>query len=253
MRSVMVGLRIGWADMKDSRVGKNRSNRAWIQRHLSDPYVQAATRDGYRSRAAYKLIEIDDRDRLVRPPATVVELGAAPGSWSQVLLQRLSRRSGVLQGRLIGLDLLPVEPLAGLEFIEGDFREASVEQALVQALQGRPVDLVLSDMSPNLSGIGAADAARSIDLCELALQFAVNHLKPGGDLLVKAFQGSGYSQYVEQLKRRFRSVAVRKPAASRAESAEVYLLARGLKAPAAGRAGDRPGDDPADADSRAAA
>jgi 23S rRNA (uridine2552-2'-O)-methyltransferase len=253
MRSVIGGLRIGWAGMKDSRVGKNRSNRAWIQRHLSDPYVQAATRDGYRSRAAYKLIEIDDRDRLVRPPATIVELGAAPGSWSQVLLQRLSRRAGAPRGRLVGLDLLPVEPLAGMEFIEGDFREEAVEKLLVEALQGQPVDLVVSDMSPNLSGIGAADAARSIDLCELAMQFAVNHLKPGGDFLVKAFQGSGYSQFVEQLKQRFRTVAVRKPAASRAESAEVYLLARGLKAWPAGRTGARPGSDPADAESRAAA
>jgi 23S rRNA (uridine2552-2'-O)-methyltransferase len=208
---------------------KHRSKREWIRRHLSDPYVQAATREGYRSRAAYKLIEIDDRDRLIRAPATVVELGAAPGSWSQVIVQRLTDRSGQLRGRLIALDLLPIEPLAGVEVIEGDFREDAVERSLAEALGGRPADLIVSDMSPNLSGIGAADAARSQDLCELTLQFAANHLKPGGDLLVKAFHGSGYGQFVHELKKRFSTVSPRKPAASRPASAEVYLLARGLK------------------------
>ncbi len=229
--------------VKDSPASKNRSNRAWIRRHLEDPYVQAANREGYRSRAAYKLIEIDDRDRLVRAPATIVELGAAPGSWTQVLVKRLTDRSGRLRGRIVALDLLPIEPLAQVEFIEGDFREEDVERGLAAALQGRAADLVLSDMSPNLSGIAAADAARSLDLCELALQFAVNHLRPDGDFLVKAFQGSGYSQFVEQLKRRFRAVSVRKPAASRAESAEVYLLARGLKGGGADRAEPGSGDD----------
>ena len=214
---------------KNSPARKNRSNRDWIERHLADPYVQAANREGYRSRAAYKLIQIDDRDRLIRAPATVVELGAAPGSWTQVIVKRLSDRAGSLRGRVIALDLLPIEPIAGVQAIEGDFREESVERSLAEALGGRPADLILSDMSPNLSGIGAADAARSQDLCELALQFAVNHLKPGGDLLVKAFHASGYGQYVHQLKKRFKTVSVRKPAASRPESAEVYLLARGLK------------------------
>jgi 23S rRNA (uridine2552-2'-O)-methyltransferase len=219
---------------------KHRSKREWIRRHLADPYVQAATRDGYRSRAAYKLIEIDDRDRLIRAPATVVELGAAPGSWTQVIVQRLTDRSGHLRGRVIALDLLPIEPIETVQVIEGDFRDESVERSLAEALGGRPADLILSDMSPNLSGIGAADAARSLDLCELALQFAVNHLRPGGDFLVKAFHASGFSQYVHQLKKAFRSVSVRKPAASRAGSAEVYLLARGLKE-------NRPrSDDPAD-------
>ena len=214
---------------KNSPARKHRSNRAWIQRHLADPYVQAATRDGYRSRAAYKLIEIDDRDRLIRPPATVVELGAAPGSWTQVIVQRLSDRSGRLRGRVVALDLLPIEPIEGVQAIEGDFREEAVERSLVEALQGRPADLIVSDMSPNLSGIDAADAARSQDLCDLVLQFAVNHLKPGGDLLVKAFHSSGFGQYVHQLKRRFSTVSARKPAASRPGSAEVYLLARSLK------------------------
>jgi 23S rRNA (uridine2552-2'-O)-methyltransferase len=216
-------------NVKNSRTGKHRSNRAWIRRHLDDPYVQAANRDGYRSRAAYKLIEIDDRDQLIRAPATVVELGAAPGSWTQVIVQRLSDRAGRLRGRVIAVDLLPIEPIQGVQVIQGDFREESVERSLVEALEGRTADLIVSDMSPNLSGISAADAARSQDLCELALHFAVNHLRPGGDLLVKAFQASGYSQYVQQLKRRFRMVAVRKPAASRPGSAEVYVLARALR------------------------
>jgi 23S rRNA (uridine2552-2'-O)-methyltransferase len=215
--------------MKDSRTRKNRSKRAWIERHLADPYVQAANREGYRSRAAYKLIEISDRDRLIRPESTVVELGAAPGSWTQVILRRLSDRAGRLRGRVIALDLLPIEPLEGMQAIQGDFRDESVERSLVEALQGRPADLIVSDMSPSLSGIAAADAARSQDLCELALQFAVNHLKPGGDLLVKTFHASGHGQYVHELKKRFKTVSVRKPAASRADSAEVYLLARGLK------------------------
>lgn len=209
---------------------RHRSNPSWIQRHLADPYVKAANREGYRSRAAYKLIEIDRRDRLIRPGQTVVELGAAPGSWTQVILQRLSDRSGQLRGRVIALDLLPMEPIEGVQAIQGDFREETVERALAEALGGQPADLILSDMSPNLSGIEAADAARSQDLCELALQFAVNHLKSGGDLLLKAFHSSGFSQTVHQLKGRFSAVSVRKPAASRAGSAEVYLLARGLKA-----------------------
>jgi 23S rRNA (uridine2552-2'-O)-methyltransferase len=221
---------------------KPRSKRQWIQRHLTDPYVQAATREGYRSRAAYKLIEIDRRDRLIRAPATVVDLGAAPGSWSQVIAQRLTDRAGRLRGRVIALDMLPIEPIAGVEVIEGDFREEAVELALAEALAGRPADLIVSDLSPNLSGIEAADAARSLDLCDLALQFATNHLKIGGDLLVKAFHGSGFSQYVAMLKRRFSSVAVRKPGASRPQSAEVYLLARGLKQPAGAASGSTSGN-----------
>ncbi|HUD24441.1 MAG TPA: RlmE family RNA methyltransferase [Burkholderiaceae bacterium] len=214
---------------KNSPATKHRSKRDWILRHLADPYVQAATREGYRSRAAYKLIEIDDRDRLIRAPATVVDLGAAPGSWSQVIVQRLSDKSGHLRGRVIALDLLRIEALAGIEAIEGDFREQAVERRLAEALGGRPADLIVSDMSPNLSGIDVADAARSQDLCELTLQFAAIHLKSGGDLLVKAFHGSGFGQFVHELKKRFATVSVRKPAASRAASAEVYLLARGLK------------------------
>jgi 23S rRNA (uridine2552-2'-O)-methyltransferase len=207
---------------------KHRSNRQWIERHLADPFVKRSVQEGYRSRAAYKLAEIDDKDRLLRPGGVVVDLGAAPGSWTQVVRERLSRH-GKLAGRIIALDILPMEPLPDVDVIVGDFREEPVERELERALGGDRADLVLSDMAPNLSGIAAADAARSLHLAELALEFAVKHLKPEGAFLVKAFQGSGHSQYVERLKRTFRSVAVRKPAASRESSAEVYLLARGLR------------------------
>jgi 23S rRNA (uridine2552-2'-O)-methyltransferase len=174
------------------------------------------------------LIEIDDKDRLLKPGQVVVDLGAAPGSWTQVVRERLSGKAG-LQGKIIALDILPMDPLPDVAFLLGDFREAEVAEQLALALNGVKVDLVLSDMAPNLSGIAAADAARSAHLAELAIEFALAHLKPSGSLLLKAFQGSGYSQLVEQLKQRFKSVAVRKPPASRAESAETYLLARGLK------------------------
>jgi 23S rRNA (uridine2552-2'-O)-methyltransferase len=209
----------------------NRSNRAWIERHLNDPYVQAATRHGYRSRAAYKLLEIDKRDRLLRPGAVVIDLGAAPGSWTQVVVERLGTREGKVAGRVIALDVLPMDPIPGVQVIQGDFREDAVMERLAEALQGERADLVLSDMSPNLSGISAADAARSAHLWELALEFALQHLKPEGRLLTKAFQGSGYSQFVEELKRHFSRVLVRKPAASRQESAETYLLAGSRKDP----------------------
>jgi 23S rRNA (uridine2552-2'-O)-methyltransferase len=209
---------------------KHRSNRAWIERHINDPYVQAATRHGYRSRAAYKLIEIDQKDRLLRPGATVIDLGAAPGSWTQVVVERLGQRGGTLAGRVVALDVLPMDPIPGVEFIQGDFREDSVMEALAASLGGQRADLILSDMAPNLSGIGAADAARSAHLWELALAFALQHLKSDGRFLTKAFQGSGYSQFVQELKRHFARVLVRKPAASRQESAETYLLAYSPKA-----------------------
>jgi len=208
---------------------KHRAKRAWIQRHVSDPFVQASKREGYRSRAAYKLLEIDRKDHLLRPGSLVIDLGAAPGSWAQVAVERLGRRGGQLAGRVIALDLLPVEPIAGVEFLQGDIREEQVMERLKEMLKGERADLVLSDLAPNLSGIGAADAARSAHLWELALEFAVKHLKPSGCLLVKTFQGSGHSQFVQALKRHFVRVQVRKPAASRQESAETYLLARGLK------------------------
>lgn len=208
---------------------KHRSNADWIRRHVTDPYVQEATRKGYRSRAAFKLVEIDGRDKLLRPGAIVVDLGAAPGSWAQVVRERLVGRNGEIRGRILALDLLPMEPIDGVEFIQGDFREEEAALQLADALGDAKVDVVLSDMAPNLSGIAPADAARNAHLAELAIEFAGSHLRPSGALLLKSFQGSGHSQVVETLKRRFSSVAVRKPAASRAESAETYLLARGLK------------------------
>lgn len=212
------------------RKKKHRSNPEWIRRHVTDPYVREATRLGYRSRAAFKLAEIDDKERFIKPGAVIVDLGAAPGSWSQVVRERLVGADGSLRGTVIALDLLPLEPLPGVAFIQGDFREDAVAAELVEKLGGAKVDVVLSDMAPNLSGIAAADAARNAHLAELAIEFAVEYLKPSGVLLLKSFHGSGYSQIVEALKRRFITVAVRKPGASRAESAETYLLARGLKA-----------------------
>jgi 23S rRNA (uridine2552-2'-O)-methyltransferase len=208
---------------------KHRSNRAWIQRHVTDPYVKAAAAQGYRARSAFKLIEIDDKDRLLKPGMTVVDLGAAPGSWTQVARKRLAGADGRIRGRLIALDILPMDPVADVVFIEGDFREQEAADRLAEALHGAAADLILSDLSPNLSGIAVADAARGQHLLELALEFALAHLKPGGALLVKAFQGSGFSQFVAELKKHFGSVATRKPAASRAESAETYLLARRFK------------------------
>lgn len=215
--------------MPTAKRKKHRSNPEWIRRHLADPFVKAATRQGYRARSAYKLAQIDDRDKLLKPGSVVVDLGAAPGSWTQVVRERLADRHGVVRGRIVALDLLPIDPLPDVTFIQGDFRDADVEAQLVAALGGERADVILSDMAPNLSGIAAVDAARSGHLCELALAFAVAHLKPHGALLVKAFQGSGYSQFVEALKKAFVSVAVRKPAASRDSSSETYLLARGLR------------------------
>lgn len=208
---------------------KNRSNPEWIARHINDPYVKRSVAEGFRSRAAYKLSEIDDKDRLLRPGMVVVDLGAAPGSWTQVVRQRLIRRDGQLNGRIVALDLLPIDPLPDVEIIQGDFHDEAVERQLIDLLAGTAIDLVLSDMAPNLSGIASADAARSVLLAEIAADFAGKYLQPNGAFLVKAFQGSGYSQYVERLKKVFRSVTVRKPPASRDTSAELYLLARQLR------------------------
>jgi 23S rRNA (uridine2552-2'-O)-methyltransferase len=214
---------------------KHRSNPDWIRRHVTDPYVKEATRKGYRSRAAFKLAEIDAKDKILKPGLTVVDLGAAPGSWSQIVRERMVGPDGELHGRIIALDILPMEPITGVDFIQGDFREEAVGAQIAEMLAAARVDVVLSDMAPNLSGIAAADAARNAHLAELAIEFATRHLKATGVLLLKSFQGSGHSQVVETLKRRFVQVAVRKPPASRAESAETYLLARGLKAARADR------------------
>ncbi|MEZ5727569.1 MAG: RlmE family RNA methyltransferase [Burkholderiaceae bacterium] len=207
-------------------MGKKKTNRAWVARHLNDPYVRQAQQQNYRSRAAYKLLEIDERDRLIRPGMTIVDLGSAPGAWSQVARRRLGSREGHVDGRIVAIDLLPMEPIADVEFVQGDFRDEAMIERLDRVLGDRPVDLVLSDMAPNLSGVAVADAARMADLIELALEFSLARLTPDGALLVKCFHGSGYSQIVEAFKRNFRRVAPRKPKASRDESAETFLLGR---------------------------
>ena len=211
-------------------MAKNRFNKDWMARHLGDPYVKLAQQRGYRSRAAFKLLEIDEQDGLVRPGATVVDLGSTPGAWCQVLRERLAVPGGGIRGRILALDLLPMEPVADVTFIQGDFREAEVLARLETALGGERVDLVVSDMAPNLSGVASADAARMADLVELAVDFAARHLKPDGALLAKCFHGSGYDDLVALFRRHFVRVVVRKPKASRGGSAETYLVGRGLKA-----------------------
>lgn len=208
---------------------KLRSNRAWIERHINDPFVKRSRSEGYRARSVYKVTELDDREKLLRPGLTVVDLGAAPGSWTQIVRERLTNKEGRLQGRIIAMDILPMDPIDGVNFLQGDFREQEVADKLSEILDGDKVDVVLSDMAPNLSGIPAADAARALLLNELALEFCLEHLKKTGVFVTKAFQGSGFSQYVEALKKTFKKVDIRKPAASRDTSAEVYLVARGLK------------------------
>ncbi len=201
---------------------RSKSSQRWLKEHFADPYVKKAQAEGLRSRAAYKLEELVQRDALLRPGMTVVDLGAAPGGWSQWVRQALGGN-----GRVIALDILDMPGLAGVEFIHGDFREDAVLQQLTDSLQGRPVDLVLSDMAPNKSGVDAVDQPRAMHLAELAMDFADAHLRPGGDFLIKLFQGVGFDDYVRQLRRRYAKVVIRKPAASRKRSPEVYALAQG--------------------------
>lgn len=210
---------------------KHKFNKSWLYDHINDPYVKMAQAQGYRARAAFKLKEIDEQDKLIKPGMTVVDLGSAPGSWSQVVRERLAGPGGVINGRIIAMDILPMEEIAGVTFLQGDFREDSVLAELNEIVGGEKVDLVLSDMAPNLSGVGIADAARMAHVCELALDFAQQHLKPNGALLVKAFHGSGYSQLVQQFKAQFLTVSPRKPKASRDKSAETFILGRNLKRP----------------------
>ena len=210
---------------------KHKSNPAWIHRHLTDPYVKMAAAKGYRARSAFKLIELNEQERFLHPGAIVVDLGAAPGSWSQVVREKLAGPNGSINGKIIAMDILPMEDIQGVHFICGDFREESVLNSLSSALEGKKASVVLSDMAPNLSGIAAVDAMRAGLLNELALDFCQDHLDPEGCFVIKVFQGSGFSQFVESVKRHFRKVATRKPAASRDTSAEVYLVARGLKDP----------------------
>lgn len=214
-------------------------NKAWLNDHLNDPYVKLAQKEGYRARAAFKLKEIDEELSLFKPGQLVVDLGSAPGAWSQYLRRRFAPKEagtggaavGELNGTLIALDILPMEPIEGVHFIQGDFREDDVLAQLDQLVAGRPVDVVVSDMAPNLSGIEVSDAARIAHLVELAIEFSQNHLTPGGALVAKVFHGSGYSQLVEQFKKTFRVVKPIKPKASRDRSSETFLVGIGLKHP----------------------
>jgi len=205
-------------------MARTKTSKAWMREHVTDVYVRRAKQDGYRSRSAYKLQEILDKDKLVRAGMTVVDLGAAPGGWSQVLAPLVGPK-----GQVIAVDILDMEPLHGVAMIRGDFSDDSTLKILQERMEGRLIDLVVSDMSPNISGVGLVDQARSIHLAELALEFARERLKPGGDLLVKVFQGSGLDEFRKEVSTVFGAVAVRKPKASRDRSSEFYLLARGKR------------------------
>ncbi|WP_280150484.1 RlmE family RNA methyltransferase [Piscinibacter sp. XHJ-5] len=216
-------------------------NKAWLHDHLADPYVKLAQKEGYRARAAYKLKEIDEELKILRPGQLVVDLGATPGAWSQYVRRRFAPKdagaggaaAGELNGTIIALDILDFEPIEGVTFIQGDFREDEVLGRLEHVVAGRPVDVVISDMAPNLSGVESSDSARIAHLVELAVEFAQNHLAPKGALVCKVFHGSGYSQLVKLFKERFRVVKPIKPKASRDKSAETFLVGIGLKSPKA--------------------
>ncbi len=213
-------------------------NKAWLNDHVNDPWVRLAQKEGYRARAAYKLKEIDETLGLIRPGQVVVDLGSTPGAWSQYVRRRFAPKEagaggaavGSLNGTIIALDLLPMEPIEGVVFLQGDFREDAVLQQLVDQLAGRPVDVVVSDMAPNLSGIEVSDAARIAHLVQLAIEFAQAHLRPQGALVCKVFHGSGYSQLVDTFRQSFRVVKAIKPKASRDKSSETFLVGIGLKA-----------------------
>lgn len=204
---------------------RSKSSQRWLKEHHSDPFVKKARAEGLRSRAAYKLEELVERDRLLKPGMVVVDLGAAPGGWSQWVRQELGAT-----GRVVALDILDMPTLAGVEFLHGDFREDAVLSQLEETLGGKPVDLVLSDMAPNKSGVDAVDMPRALYLAELAMEFADRHLRVDGTFLIKLFQGVGFDDYVRDLRRRYAKVSIRKPAASRKRSPEVYALAQGKRA-----------------------
>ena len=208
-----------------SRSSRSKSSHRWLREHFADPYVKKAQAEGLRSRAAFKLEELIERDRLLRPGMVVVDLGAAPGGWSQYVRQAMGDG-----GRVVALDILEMPPLAGVEFLHGDFREEAVLSQLETLLDGQRVDLVLSDMAPNMSGVDVVDQNRAMHLAELAMEFADGHLRPGGVFLIKLFQGLGFDDYVRELRRRYDKVTIRKPAASRKRSPEVYALAQGKRA-----------------------
>ena len=204
---------------------RSKSSQRWLKEHVSDPFVKKAKKEGARSRAIYKLEELIDRDRLLKPGMTVVDLGSAPGSWSQLVRARLGD-----SGRVVAIDILPMAPMAGVEFLQGDFRDDEVLAQLETMVGDKPVDLVLSDMAPNKSGMDAVDMPRALYLSELAMDFADKHLRTGGTFLIKLFQGVGFDNYVRELRKRYDKVAIRKPEASRKRSPEVYALAQGKRA-----------------------
>jgi len=203
---------------------RSKSSQRWLREHFDDPFVVRAQQEGYRARAVYKLAEIDRRDQLLGSGMRVVDLGAAPGGWSQYAVERVGR-----SGRVVASDILPMEPIPGVDIVTGDFREEPVLHAILAQLGGEPADLVLSDIAPNWSGTDAVDQPRAIYLCELALDLSVRVLKPNGAFLVKLFQGQGSDEFLREMRKRFRRVVVRKPEASRPRSREVYVLARGLR------------------------
>ncbi|HBF51659.1 MAG TPA: rRNA methyltransferase [Massilia sp.] len=213
-------------------MAKNKLNKNWLHDHINDPYVKLAQKEGYRARAAFKLKEIDESEKLIKSGQVIVDLGCTPGSWAQYTRRKLAgKEGGGINGTIIGLDILPMEPIADVHYIQGDFREDVVLDQLADVLEGRKTDLVLSDMAPNLSGIPTADAARMEHLIDLAIEFSQMHLKPGGALLVKCFKDMGFTQIVEKFRTEFKTVKQIKPKASRDKSSEIFLLGRGLKNP----------------------
>ncbi|MYM89689.1 rRNA methyltransferase [Rugamonas sp. FT82W] len=220
---------------------KKKLNKNWLHDHINDPYVKLAQKEGYRARAAFKLKEIDEDEHLIKPGQVIVDLGCTPGSWGQYTRRKLAgKEGGGINGTLIGLDLLPMEPIADFHFIQGDFREPEVLQLLEDHVKGQKVDLVLSDMAPNLSGIPDSDAARMEHLIDLAIEFSQAHLKPTGSLLVKCFKDMGFNDIVLKFRREFKTVIQKKPKASRDKSSEIFLLGRGLKNPTDGMSSSQP-------------
>jgi 23S rRNA (uridine2552-2'-O)-methyltransferase len=216
------------------RTQSKKVTKSWLNDHVNDPYVKLAQKEGYRARAAYKLKEIDETLHLIRPGQLVVDLGSVPGAWSQYVRRKLAPEgaaAGVLDGQILALDILPMEPIEGVTFVQGDFREPEAAQQLEAALAGRKADVVVSDMAPNLSGVASSDSARIAHLVELAVEFARGHMKPEGALVCKVFHGSGYSQLAKMFKEQFRIVKPLKPKASRDKSAETFLVGIGLKPP----------------------
>ena len=205
-------------------MARSKTSAGWLKEHFDDEYVKRAQQEGYRSRASYKLLELNERDHLVKPGMTVVDLGAAPGGWAQIAADIVGRK-----GQVIALDILPMDPIPEVIIVEGDFREEAVLQQLLSEIDGRPVDLVMSDMAPNISGMNTVDQPRAMYLADLALDLARNVLKPGGDFVAKIFQGEGFEAYMKELRSSFAKVQIRKPKASRPRSREVYVVARSYK------------------------